>query len=187
MKYVRGIVVTFLAIFFIMGVTVAYGDPLPSAGFPSVTVLSGSTGVVGVLSKYDTSSFTFAEAEQISGQVATILSSLFEPSIGLDTSLSLVLNETPSQVAANFGFTSADAFADFALNNCKAYGRQMYVFLDIYRVAGLDESGLGNNIRIDAWIGDISSFLPGLVPGDYLYITSVEVPEIYLTLASSLL
>ena len=59
----------------------------------------------------------------------------------------------------------------------------MYVFLDTYRVAGLDESGLGNNIRIDASIGDISSILPRLVPGDYLYITSVKVPEIYLTLA----
>jgi hypothetical protein len=187
MKNLRGIIVTFLVVFFIMGVSVAFGDPLPSAGYPSVSVLGDPEIQVGVLSKYEASTFTPAEAEAISGQVATILSELLG-SMGLDTSVSLMLNLTPSQVAANFGFTSADAFAAFALDNYKAYGLDLYVFLDVSRVAGLNESGLpGDNIRIDAWIGDISNILPGLVPGDYLYVTSVEVPEIYLTLSSSLL
>ncbi len=187
MKNVRGIIVSFLAVFFIMGVSVAFGDPLPSAGYPSVSVLSGSQIKVGVLSKYEASSFTSAEAEQISGQVAAILNTLLG-SAGLDTSASLVLNLTPSQVAANFGITSADTFAAFALHNYKAYGLDLYVFLDVSRVAGLNESGLpGNNIRINVWIGDIQSLLPGLVPGDYLYVTSVEVPEFYLTMATSLM
>ncbi len=187
MKNVRGIIVACLAVFFIMGVSVAFGDPLPSAGYPSVSVLGDTEIQVGVLSKYEASSFTAAEAEAISGQVATILSTLLG-SMGLDTSVNLMVNMTPSQVAANFGITSADTFAAFALHNYKAYGLDLYVFLDVSRVAGLNESGLpGNNIRINAWIGDIQSLLPGLVPGDYLYAASVEVPEFYLTLATSLM
>ncbi len=95
---------------------------------------------------------------------------------------------TPSQAAANFGITSADAFAAFALNDYKAYGLDLYVFLDVSRVAGLSESRLpGNNVRIDAWIGGIQSLLPGLVPGNYLYLASVKVPEFYLTPATSLM
>lgn len=187
MKNVKGIVITFLAVFFIMGVSVAYGDPLPSAGYPSVSVFAGPTGSVGVVSKYEASSFTSTEAEALSAQVATIISTLLGSSVGLDNSASLLLHLTPSEITANFGITSADAFAAFAQDNYKAYGLDLYVFLDVYRVAGLDESGLGNSIRIDAWVGDISSILPGLVPGDYLYVTSVEFPEVYLALATALM
>jgi hypothetical protein len=93
-------------------------------------------------------------------------------------------------LAAN-GFSSADVLAAYALTHYKNFGAQIYIFLDVSRTQGVAGSQMGGNLRVNVWIGDVvglglSSLFPS-VTGNYLYVTSLEIPETFLTLASSVL
>ncbi|MFI5295138.1 MAG: hypothetical protein ACHQ0Y_08965 [Thermodesulfovibrionales bacterium] len=196
MKATISRVVAFLVIFLIMGVSMAYADPAPSAGYPAVSFLSAQLGAqplqIGVVSKFEAGSFTQAEAESMSEEVTTIVSTLLGSTLGTSSTLVLSKHLTPNQLAAK-GFSSADVLAAFALTHYKNFGALIYIFLDVSRTQGVAGSEMGNNIRIDVWIGDAANLLSGSpilstlgVTGNYLYVTSLEIPESFLPLAISL-
>lgn len=194
MKATISRVVAFLVIFLIMGVSMAYADPAPSAGYPAVSFLSaqlsGQPLQVGVVSKYEAGSFTQADAENMSEQVAALVSEALGTVLGADSTLVLSRHLTPNQLAAK-GFSSADVLAAYALTNYKNFGAQIYIFLDVSRTQGVAGSQMGGNIRVNVWIGDVAGLGLDLstigVTGNYLYVTSLEIPETFLTFASSVL
>lgn len=192
MKVKASIVVAFLVIFLIMEVSMAYADPAASPGYPDVSFLSSPSLNLGVVGKYEAGSFTQAEAESMSEQVATLVSAALGTVLGTNSTLVLAQHFTPNQMAG-IGFSSADSLAAYALANYKSYGLQGYVFLDVSRNSGVVGSELGNNIRVNVWLGDAANLLSGStilstlgVTGNYLYLTSLEIPESFLALAFSL-
>lgn len=145
------------------------GAATASAGGYPAAFLDTESGIpIVVVGKFDPASFTAAEADTLSSAIA-----------GLSGSSAVL---TTSELAA-LGFSDADLLKDYVYGNYRDWfgSSALYLFFDIRRTAGI----YGHNIRIDAWLADGAVFL-GL-SGDYLYLGSVEFPELYISLASPLL
>ncbi len=90
----------------------------------------------------------------------------------------------PSQLA-QYGspFNDADSLKAFVKSAYQGLGIDLYIFLDATKVNSV-EAQYGKNVRINAWVADMASEVG--FTGDYLYATSIEVPELYLQLLSQL-
>lgn len=142
-----------------------------SSGYPFAAGLYSQGMNVIVVGKFDSSEFTAQEAENFSQGAADAVGLLGTAGQGL-----IVL--TPSQLASS-GLTDADAVKQMVKNIYMQSGFDLYIFLDITKVDSIQPQ-YGQNVRIDAWVADMAPLL-GLT-GDYLYVTTLEVPEMYLQL-----
>lgn len=182
MKGLKRLSIILIVGFFFITASIAYSSGTPALDF----YIAGSSSAIPlnvvVVSKYDSASYTYAEAEAISQAVSKLigLGSTLAGSLGLSTAG--LSHFTPSQVAA-WGITDADILKNLVKTYYQSWGFNFYAFADIKRVTSVAPE-LGHAMRIDIWIADLPVLL-GLT-GDYLYIASLEIPETYLTLLGSI-
>lgn len=178
MKTSKHIIVAFMLGGFLIGSLTAqvYASGTPAVDFFVPSSTSGIPISFVLVSKYEATSFTTAEAENISQAVGKLLGSTLLSSLSISTSG--VSHYNPSQLAA-YGITDADVLKNYVKSAYKSWGSYIYVFLDITRVQAL--MSLGNSLRVDIYIADLDALL-GISGNGYLYIASIEVPETYLAL-----
>ncbi len=176
--------VFFACLGLIAGMFFVTAVPAYSSGYPFAAALISSDTSVIVVGKFDSSEsgFTYAEAEGYSQAVAGAVGLL-----GTDSQDVIVLS--PSQIAS-YGYTDADTLKQLIKSAYTQSGFNLYVFLDITKVDSV-EPQYGKNVRIDVWLADMVPLANGLtgdsLTGAYLYVTTIEVPETYLSaLASSM-
>lgn len=146
----------FVCLFLITSVSTAIAGGYPMAAIGS---FSGIDAVV--VGKFDSSDFTFAEANQISQILGGGLSLLGLPGAFL---------VTPQQLQSIYGITDADALKNFVFANYKAAGLDLFIFLDINKVNAVDPA-LSPSLRADVWLAGTSS---------YMYLLSIEIPLAYI-------
>jgi hypothetical protein len=168
----------------IVGIFFVTTAPAYSSGYPFAAGLASSDTMVIVVGKFDSSAsgFTYAEAEGYSQAVAS--------AVGLLGTLSQGVIILPPSQLASYGLTDADALNQEIKNIYVQSGFSLYIFLDITKVDSVQRQ-YGRNVRIDVWAADMvplaNSLTGDSLTGSYLYVTTIEVPETYLSaLASSM-
>ncbi len=171
-KSILGMV--FIAVFLLAVTTTAF-----SAGYPvlaAVDPVSPDDPAIVVVGKFDQGAFTEAQADQLSDAVAGLIGSL-----GLTQGTPLVLK--PSQLRIQFGATDADALKSVAKIAYQGAGFDLYIFLDVTKKASVSAE-YGSNIKIDVWVADLAALLG--FSGDYLYVATLETPEMITSFLSLL-
>lgn len=153
----------------LIGATSAFASGKAMIG----TYDDGSSSLVVVAKFAD--NFSSAEADNMAAALGTVL--------GMTGTTGAQLY-MPSQVAAMFGSSDGDYIKDGVKSQYTSYGFDSYIFLDVKKVAGVS-GATGINVRIDLWIADMAAQLG--MPGDYLYVASLEVPQMYVSQLQSLL
>lgn len=174
MKTARNRVAAIIITFFLIGASTAY-----SSGIPALDAAVMGTTKLIIVTKYDSASYTYAQAEAFSQTVTKLLGSVST----LTGSNGIAIGHYPPSQVASWGITDADTLKSLVKTYYKSWGFTLYAFIDIKRITSTTAPALGPTMRIDIWVADLAALLKQT--GDYLYIASFEIPEAYLTLLGS--
>lgn len=165
------------AVVLMLGILAVCTGVASAAGYPFAVLDTSTEDSVIVVGKFASGSgqFTEQEAQNLVQSVVAAVQGTLGSSGG-----STIF--TPSALKAA-GLGDADELKTLVKQNYRAAGFDLYIFLDIKRTAQY-ATGFGNNIRIDVYAADMASFVDVSAP--YLYAVSIEAPEMYLSLLSSL-
>lgn len=173
MKHSRLVMSVFMFLFLFAGVTAAHADGWPLLGAYIPDDVNGMSVVV--VGNIDSNQISLADADAVSQQVGQLIGLLGSSVPGT------ILFYTPGEL------TAIGLDGQYTKDTIKAYyldwGFSLYLFLDIYHTPEL-LPGYGPTLRVDAWIADLAQ--PLGLPGDYLYVASVELPVMYTDLLGAL-
>jgi len=158
----------------IIGILLLFATAAFAGGYPFAVLDTSTSTKIVVVGKFSTQ-FTQQEAQNASAAVI----SLVQENLGSSGTTAMY---TPNELAS-FGVGDADYLKSLVKDNYVAAGFDLYVFVDIKRVAEY-VPGFGGNVRIDLFIADMAAALG--ISADYLYALSIEAPELYASLFSAL-
>lgn len=171
-KIIKTITMLVVGFVFLVGLSaVSYAGGYPILAFTANCPNSPSPDCPDfvVVGKFDSADFSYADAQGLSMTISSLVSSFLGSY--------QVLVFTPNDLSP-YGFTDADTLKNLVYNVYPNYFL-LYIFLDINRTNS-PQPAIGKNIAIDIWLADVSYQLGINEP--YLYIATIEVPELYLSL-----
>jgi hypothetical protein len=158
----------------------SFGSALAS-GYPFLVLAEGNesgTATIAILGKFHEGAgqFTFDEANTLVTSVIAGVTNL----LGTPAAVPVL---TPRQMT-DLGYGNADNDKAFLKSAYKSAGIEFLVFVDIKKI-GEYAPGFGQNMRVDVYIVDLATLIgPPLPPGD-LYVASIELPYVYVSLLNS--
>lgn len=157
------------------------GSALAVGGYPFLVLAEGSedgSATIAIVGKfYDgAGQFTFDEANTLVTSVTTGVTDL----LGTPVAVPVL---TPRQLT-DLGYGNADSDKALLKSAYKSAGIEFLVFVDIKKT-GEYAPGFGQNMRVDVYIVDLATLIgPPIPPGD-LYVASLELPYVYVSLLNS--
>ena len=152
--------------------------PAYSSGYPVLGLYTPSSPddvSVVVVVKFDSTDFSLNDVTSYAQSLQGVLQMF-------GSSLPGIVTLGPDQLA-QYGFADADNLKNYVKSIYSGIV-DIYVFLDVTTVNSPYSAQYGPNIRIDAWVADLGMLISST--DDYLYVASIEVPEMYLSLLSQL-
>lgn len=142
-----------------------------ASGYPVLSIVASGDSTMLMVGRFSNASFSFQEAENYSVLVASLLAG------------QSATTYTPSQLAA-MGYVDANALINLLYSYYRSLGYTAMVYFNVYRVACQGGAAYGVSDRIDIYVADLRALSGGALPGDY--VTSIEFPEGYLSLAGNM-